>query len=61
MDKEVFSRIVLLKEKSKILLAPMIFFDEEFERRFEVEQKGRRDEVLSRKILEVVSNLNQDK
>ena len=31
LGPEVLSMIVLLKEKSKILLDPMIFFDEGFE------------------------------
>ena len=43
---EVFSRMVFLEDKSKILLAPMIFFDEVFERRFKVGQKDERDEIL---------------
>ena len=39
----------------------MIFSDEGFEWRFEVEWKDRRDEDLSQKILEVVSNVDRDK
>ena len=49
------------KDKSKTFLIPMIFPDEGFEWRFEVEQKDRRDRVLSRNALEVVSNLDRSK
>ena len=61
LGPEVFSRIVLLEDKSNVSLDLMIYFDECFEWRFEVEWKFGRDEVLSWKILEVVSNLDRAK
>ena len=36
-DPDVFSRMTLLEERSKFLLAPMILCNEGFEWRFEVE------------------------
>ena len=53
--------MVLLEAKSKVLLAPMILFDEYFEWRFEIEWKDRRDEILFRKTLEVFSHTCRDK
>ena len=61
LGPEVFSRIVLLQNKSKVLLDPMILFDEDFEWRFEVERKDGKDEVLSWKTLEVISDLDRAK
>ena len=58
LGPEVLSMIVLLKEKSKILLDQMIFFDEGFEWRFEVEWKDGNNQVLSWKTL---PNLDQSK
>ena len=46
LSPEVFSRMVLLEDKSKVLLAPMNFFDEGFERRFKVGQKNGKYEIL---------------
>jgi len=43
---EVFSRMVLLEDKSKVLLAPMNFFDKGFERRFKVGRKNGKYEIL---------------
>ena len=43
----VFSRMILLEDKSKVLLDLMFFFDEAFGRRFKVGQKNGRDEFLS--------------
>ena len=53
--------MILLEEKSKILLDLMVFFDEGFEWKFEVEWKDRSDKVLCWKTLKVVSNLDQSK
>ena len=39
----------------------MIFFDEGFEIKFEVEWKDGRDGFMPRKIIEVVSNLDRSK
>ena len=52
---DTFSLIILWKDESKEFLTLMIFFDEGFE------WKDGRHEVFSRKILEVVSNLDRDK
>ena len=57
MGPEVFSKTILLEDKSKFLLAPIIFFDEGFEWRFKVGMKDRREEVLFWNIIEVVLNL----
>ena len=51
---EVLSMLILLEYKSKVLLDPMILFDEGFEWRFGVEWKDGSDEVLSWNTLEVV-------
>ena len=53
--------MVLLEEKSKFLLDPMVLFDEGFEWRFKVEWRDGREKVLSWKTLEVVSNLDRAK
>ena len=60
MGPEVFSRFFFRRD-SKVLLDPIILFNEGFEWRFEVEWKDGRDEVLSWKTLEVVPNLDQAK
>ena len=49
--------MVLLEDKSKVLLAPMIFFDEGFERRFKVGRKNEKYKIIFWNILEIVSNL----
>ena len=51
----------LMKREIKGVVIPMIFFDEFFQWRFEVEWQEGRDEVMPRNILGVVSNLDQAK
>ena len=61
MSPEVFSRMILLEEKSKILLDLMVFFDEGFEWKFEVGWKDEWDDIFLWKMLEVNSNLDSSK
>lgn len=53
--------MVLIQDKSKVLLDPMIFFGKCFEWRLKVDWKDRRDELLSWKNFELSSNLDRSK